>query len=237
MAMVGCGGMARHHLAQILRHQDTTLVRAVCEPVAANYARLEQMFQDFGLPPPPNEPDLARMLQTYAGEIDAAFIITPHVYHHDQAVACLEAGVDVLLEKPMVMNAAEARSLMQARDRTGRLLVVAFNGSLSPQIRTAVRMLREGELGKLLNIHAVVWQNWNEMTRTAWRQEPAFPAAVFSLTPALTCSTPLQIWLVKTSSKLLRGSTTMAALWTSRASSWRAWPPGRWFRSVGAVTP
>ena len=73
-------------------------------------------------------------------------------YHHDQTKACLEAGLDVLLEKPMVMNAKEARSLIETRDRTGKLLVVAFPGSLSPQIRTAVSMLRSGSLGSILGM-------------------------------------------------------------------------------------
>ncbi len=155
MAMIGCGGMARHHLAQILRHQDTTEVVAVCEPSPAAYGLLCEIFEDAGLPPPPNEPDLATLLSTRRGELDAAFIVTPHVYHHDQAAACMEAGLDVLLEKPMVMTAAEACSLIDTRDRTGRLLVVAFNGSLSPQVRTAVNMLRAGELGELISICSV----------------------------------------------------------------------------------
>jgi predicted dehydrogenase len=92
------------------------------------------------------------MLAEYGDHLDAAFIVTPHAGHHDHARACLEAGLDVLLEKPMVMNADEARGLIETRDRTGRLLVVAFNGSLSPQIRTAARLLRSGELGELLSI-------------------------------------------------------------------------------------
>lgn len=108
----------------------------------------------------------------YADQLDAVFIITPHSFHHDQTKACLEAGWDVLLEKPMVMNAAEARSLIEARDRTGKLLVVAFPGSLSPQIRTAVNMLRSGEFGSILNISAVVWQDWSQNTKGTWRQEP-----------------------------------------------------------------
>jgi predicted dehydrogenase len=84
----------------------------------------------------------------------------------------MEAGLDVLLEKPMVMNAAEARNLIAARDRTGKLLVVAFPGSLSPQIRTAVRLLRSGELGELLTISGVAWQNWGPNTSGTWRQQP-----------------------------------------------------------------
>ena len=85
-------------------------------------------------------------------------------------MACLEVGLDVLLEKPMVMNGPEAESLIAAQERTGRLLVVAFPGSLSPQIRTAVRMLRSGELGRLLSISATVWQDWGPNTVGTWRQ-------------------------------------------------------------------
>jgi predicted dehydrogenase len=164
--------MARHHVAAMLRHQDVVSIPVVCEPSEPTYRRLGVLFEDVGLAPPPNQPDLAELLRIYAGQLDAVFIITPHALHHDQAVACLEAGLDVLLEKPMVMNAAEARSLIAARDRTGRQLVVAFNGSLSPQIRTAVKMLRAGELGTILTIHGVVWQGWNSHTQNTWRQIP-----------------------------------------------------------------
>ena len=179
MAMIGCGGMARHHVIQILRHQDTTEIAAVCEPSPAAYSLLCEIFEDAGLRPPPNDPDLDHLLATHRGELDAAFIVTPHVYHHDQAAACMEAGLDVLLEKPMVMTAGEALSLMDTRDRTGRLLVVAFNGSLSPQVRTAVTMLRSGELGQLLNISAVVWQGWDGHTLNTWRQNPAMSGGGF----------------------------------------------------------
>jgi len=79
----------------------------------------------------------------------------------------------------MVMNAEEARSLIQTRDRTGRLLVVAFPGSLSPQIRTAAGLLRSGELGKLLSISAVVWQGWGPATVGTWRAQPEISGGGF----------------------------------------------------------
>jgi predicted dehydrogenase len=179
VAIVGCGGMARHHAAAMLRHQDIVQIPAVCEPSSSTYARFAELFHDVGVTPPPNYPDLAALLQNAGGALDAAFIITPHALHHDQAAACMEAGLDVLLEKPMVMNTAEARSLIATRDRTGRRLVVAFNGSLSPQIRTAVKLLRSGELGEILNIHGVVWQGWNGHTQNTWRQAPAIAGGGF----------------------------------------------------------
>ncbi len=177
VTLIGCGGMARHHIGKMLQQQDTTTITAICEPSAAAYGEAVKVFEAAGMAAPPNEPDLARLLAAHP--LDAAFIITPHVYHHDQTVACLEAGLDVLLEKPMVMNASEAESLIAVQRRTGRLLVVAFPGSLSPQIRTAVRMLRSGELGQLLSISAVAWQNWGPNTAGTWRQVPELSGGGF----------------------------------------------------------
>jgi predicted dehydrogenase len=179
LAMVGCGGMARHHTRRILEQRETTEIVAACEPSGVAYEDFCALFEEAGVQPPPNEPNLENLLAARGDEIDAAFIITPHVLHHDQAKACLEAGIDVLLEKPMVMNAAEAESLIETRNRTGRLLVVSFNGSLSPQIRTAVRMLRSGELGDILNIHAVAWQSWKLGTTGTWRQNPVMSGGGF----------------------------------------------------------
>ncbi len=177
--MVGCGGMARHHIHAMLKMQETTQIAAVCEPSAAAYEETAALFDEAGLAPPPNQPNLNTLLKQRTGEIDAAFIITPHAYHHDQTKACLEAGLDVLLEKPMVMNATEAKNLIATRDATKRLLVVAFPGSLSPNIRTAVKMLRSGELGNILTISGVVWQNWGVLTVGAWRQQPAISGGGF----------------------------------------------------------
>lgn len=179
LAMIGCGGMARLHLPRILQQQDTTQIVATCEPSGQAYEAFCADFEEAGLAPPPNEPNLDKLLKTRGDEIDAAFIITPHVLHHEQAKACLEAGVDVLLEKPMVMTADEAESLIETRDRTGRLLVVSFNGSLSPQVRTAVDLLRSGELGSILNVHAVAWQSWKNGTLGTWRQNPVMSGGGF----------------------------------------------------------
>jgi predicted dehydrogenase len=178
VGFIGLGAMARFHLEEMLRRSDTE-VAAVCEPSAAAHAAATELFDQHGRPAPPNEPDWTRFIERYADQLDAVFIVTPHVLHFAQATACLEAGLDVLLEKPMVMTADEAVSLIATRDRTGRLLVVAFQGSLSPQVREASRLLRSGELGAILNINAVAWQNWAEKTEGTWRQSPELSGGGF----------------------------------------------------------
>ena len=169
-ALIGAGGMARHHLPLMI--ETGADIRVICEPDSNNYELALVKLEELGAPTPPNEPVLAELLEKYADELDAVFIITPHNLHHDHAKMCMEASLDVLLEKPMVMNAAEALSLMETRDRTGRHLVVAFQGGLSPQIRHAAELIASGDLGELQTVTGMLWQGWKGATNGTWRQVP-----------------------------------------------------------------
>lgn len=179
VTVIGCGGMARHHLTQMLRHFPQTRVPVICEPSPAMFEQMSAIFQGAGHEVPFNEPDLRKLLAAYGPQLDAAFILTPHAYHHDQTLACMEAGLDVLLEKPMVMSASEAQSLIDASQRLGRMLVVAFQGGLSPNVQAASAMVRNGQIGRLLNIDGLIWQNWEAQSRGTWRQAPELSGGGF----------------------------------------------------------
>ncbi len=179
VAFVGTGSMAQWHIINILQQRDTTEIVALCEPSPKAVEATRRTFESQRAQMPPNRADLRDLLADFGSQLDAAFIITPHVYHHEQTIACMEAGLDVLLEKPMVMNAQEAKDLIATSERTGRLLVVAFQGSLSPQIRRAVKMIQAGELGQVLNISGVVWQDWGQGNGGTWRTDPAMSGGGF----------------------------------------------------------
>lgn len=172
VAVIGTGGMARHHMRQMVQQRDTTDIRVLCDPDDAAFDATAELFQEAGLDVPPRTHDLESTLADYLDELDVTLIVTPHNMHYKHASMSMEAGLDVLLEKPMVMNGDEATKLIDTRDRTGRLLVVAFNGSMSPNIRTAVKMLRGGELGEVISISANAWQRWQGPTTGTWRQIP-----------------------------------------------------------------
>ena len=171
--------MARGSVRGILADFHNTSIGVVCEPSEESYRQTADIFQTAGREAPANVSDLERMLDAWAGSLDAVYIATPHVLHFSQARACLEAGLDVLVEKPMVMNSGEARALIETRDRTGRLLVVGFQGSLSPQVRRAVEMLRSGELGPVRSISGMLWQNWGDTFAEAWRSRPEISGGGF----------------------------------------------------------
>jgi predicted dehydrogenase len=177
--VIGTGLMARTHIEMMLKQQDTTEIVALCDSAPQQLALASELFEKNDLPIPTTGPQLEPLLKEFRGELDAALIVTPHAFHLKQSVACLESGLDVLLEKPMVMNARQARKLIKTTSAAKRLLVVAFPGSLSPQIRLAVKMLRGGEIGVVQSINGMVWQNWKDITAQTWRQMPKISGGGF----------------------------------------------------------
>ena len=177
LVLVGAGGMMRNHIRNLVRLADRVDVVGVVEPDDLQARLSRKVFVEAGAKPPLRKATLDDLLKRV--KADAAFIASPHVYHYPQTVACMEAGLDVLLEKPMVMNAVEARNLIAERDRTGRLLVVAFPGSLAPSIRKAAGWLRSGELGPIHSIHGVAYQAWAVGTVGSWRQMPEISGGGF----------------------------------------------------------
>lgn len=169
--VVGTGGFARHHIRTMLEMPRSTTLVGLVEPSKASQEQTEAIFAERGLACPPFY-DSIRQLIRAQGSPHAALIVTPHKYHFEHASDCLKNGLDVLIEKPMVMNVQEARELIRLRDKTGRLLMVAFPGSLSPAIWEAKRLIARGTLGKITAISAFAYQNWKRLTVGTWRQDP-----------------------------------------------------------------
>ena len=177
--IVGCGAMAREHIKRILPNFKNTVIPIICEPSNEAYLETIKIFKKNNRPEPINEPDLKKALIKYANKLDVAFIITPHSMHYSQAKMCMEAGLDILIEKPMVMNPKEAIELIKTRDHTKKLAAVAFQGSMSPQIRTAMQLLESGKLGRITNISGIVWQNWAKSQAGQWRSNPEISGGGF----------------------------------------------------------
>ena len=189
LAVIGFGARAITMVLYILAHFANSKIVVVCEPSPRSYGRMVRIFKAAGLEPPPNEPNLERLLDRWAGHIDTAYIATPPAFHLAQARACLEAGLEVLVEKPMVPTRDEANELIQVRDRTGGMLSVAFQGSFTNHVRTAAEMISSGVLGPIQMVVGSVWQNWNRMHAGQWRTDLNISGAGFFLTPVDICST------------------------------------------------
>jgi 1,5-anhydro-D-fructose reductase (1,5-anhydro-D-mannitol-forming) len=80
--------------------------------------------------------------------IDAVYVATPVFLHGPQTMASLRAGKPVMCEKPMAMNEAQARSMVQTAEETGRIFGVAYYRRGYPKVVRAKQLLAAGAIGK-----------------------------------------------------------------------------------------
>lgn len=86
--------------------------------------------------------------------IDAVYIATPHTLHFDQALACLQRGIPVLCEKPLVINAAQAKKLYTASKKYKTLLLDGMWIRFLPSIEKVMQIIKSGQIGKVISIKA-----------------------------------------------------------------------------------
>ncbi len=85
-------------------------------------------------------------------DIDAVAIATPTPLHYETAVAALNAGLDVYIEKPMTPNSEQARALVRLAEKEGRVLMVGHLLLYQPAVTWIKEFLASGELGELFGV-------------------------------------------------------------------------------------
>jgi predicted dehydrogenase len=89
-----------------------------------------------------------------SGEVDAVYIPLPNTLHREWAVKALEAGCNVLCEKPLAMSAAEAKEISGAAGRNGRHVAEAFMYRHHPQWDVVMSCIKSGSIGKIRSIYS-----------------------------------------------------------------------------------
>ena len=98
----------------------------------------------------PTFTNLAQMLKTV--KPDALIVTTRDSNHDEQIVTALEAGVDVITEKPMTTDEIKCRRILDAERRTGKRVTVAFNYRYAPTAARIKTLLDAGTIGKVTSV-------------------------------------------------------------------------------------
>ena len=112
-------------------------------------------------------------------EVQAVYIATPVFLHAPQTIQSLRADKHVLCEKPMAINEAEARSMVQAAEERNRILGVAYYRRMYPKVQRAKQLLDDGVIGKpvLAELTSHGWFDGKELdekdTDRSWLLDPA----------------------------------------------------------------
>lgn len=107
--------------------------------------------------------------------IELVVIATPNALHAPQAIAALEAGKHVVVDKPFALTAAEARKMADAAQRAGTLLTVFHNRRWDSDFLTLQRLIRDGVLGEVVQYESH-FDRFRPVVRDRWR-ERAGPGA------------------------------------------------------------
>jgi predicted dehydrogenase len=86
------------------------------------------------------------------GRPDAVIVTTVDRFHHEYIIRSLEAGCDVITEKPMTIDDAKCRAVLEAEQRTGKHITVTFNYRFQPYVTRIKELLRAGAVGRVLSV-------------------------------------------------------------------------------------
>lgn len=125
---------------------------AVCDTNPGRLEHARQRSERNGAPAPVGylAADFDRMLRERRP--DVVIVTTPDATHHDYLIRAMDAGCDVITEKPMTTDAAKCRQILETQRRTGRSCRVTFNYRYSPPRSQVKELLLNGEIGEVLSV-------------------------------------------------------------------------------------
>jgi len=141
--IIGCGAITERRHARLLRDLAGRVeVAAVADPAEERQAVIGQMVE---LASDHYYSDYADMLATE--NLDFVVIATPHHLHAKPTMDAFDAGVHVLIEKPLCMNVEEADAMIDKAKETERSLCVLHNQLFSAATQETIRIIASGEMG------------------------------------------------------------------------------------------
>jgi len=163
--IVGYGAFGRLHAQCLERVPEARLV-AICAKGEESAADARRDWPDAAVCR-----DYRELVR--APGVDVVDVVVPNHLHAEVAIAALEAGRDVLLEKPMATTVPDCDRIVEAAGRTGRLVSVGFELRLSTQWGAIRRLIDEGAIGWPCYANLSLFRHPYRQGAAGWRYDPA----------------------------------------------------------------
>ncbi len=119
--------------------------------------------------------------------VDAVSITTPNRLHADMVIAAAQAGKHVWCEKPLAVTLADARAMAEAVQQAGVAAVIGYNYTQNPAFLHAVRLVRDGAIGRVIHFRGVVDEDYQADALTPWNWRSLRAEAGLGVLGDLTC--------------------------------------------------
>ena len=160
--VIGAGGIAdRRTIPALLKDQKNVLVAVMdrVEPVA------KAIGEKYGAKWFTSEEEMLKSV-----ECDAVYIGTPVACHFAQAMAALQCGKHVFMEKPVAMDGAQSRAILEAFKKAGKQLTIGYMMKHHNLHELAKSIVEEGGIGQVNDVRAQ-FSCWYPDIEGAWRQK------------------------------------------------------------------
>ncbi|MFW6278652.1 MAG: Gfo/Idh/MocA family protein [Bacillota bacterium] len=144
VGIIGCGGIANGKHMPALENIEEVEMVAFCDIVEK---RAKKAAKEYGTKKAEVYKDYKKLLED--DEIDTVHVLTPNNEHAPITVAALEAGKDVMCEKPMAKTAAGARKMVKAAKKNDRVLTIGYQNRYRADSQYLHEACRDGELGDI----------------------------------------------------------------------------------------
>ncbi|HMG83685.1 MAG TPA: Gfo/Idh/MocA family oxidoreductase [Ferruginibacter sp.] len=158
-AIIGCGRIAKRHAEQIARLGN---LKAVCD---TNIDRAKELADQY------NATAYFSIDELLAAEksIGVVSICTPNWLHAEHAIKALNAGNNVLCEKPLSIKVADGKKMIQAAEKAGRRLFVVKQNRYNPPVIFLKNLIDTNTLGKIYSFQINCFWNRPETYYTSWK--------------------------------------------------------------------
>ena len=159
VGIVGTAFMGKAHsnayldVSHYFKLPSQPIMRAACD---SNPESLDALVHQYGWQT--TETSWEKLVER--DDIDLIDICTPNHNHRDIAVAAAKNGKHIICEKPLCMNADEAREMFRAAEQAGVRHMTAFNYRRVPALVLAKQLIEEGKIGTIRHFNAVYYQDW-----------------------------------------------------------------------------
>lgn len=144
VGIIGCGGIANgKHMPSLKKVKNVRMV-AFCDIVEE---RAVKAAEEFGVEGAKVYTDYKELLKD--ASIEVVHVLTPNNAHAPLTIDALEAGKHVMCEKPMAKTYAEAKAMLEASKRTGKLLTIGYQGRQRADSTYLKRACDNGDLGEI----------------------------------------------------------------------------------------
>lgn len=182
IGVIGCNGMGWSNVSSLLKMKDVDLV-AICDVDDNVVQKRVSDYKKFRNNKPKTYKDYRELLNNR--DIDAVVIGTPDHWHCRIMVDAVNAGKHVYVEKPIANSIEECRIMVQAQEKTGKVVQAGQWQRSGPHYRKAFDIVRSGVLGRIRLVKVWAYQGWMKPVPVVPDSQP--PAGVdykFWLGPA-----------------------------------------------------